>query len=148
MKKFIALAVAVVMLAALAVPAFAELSSDGGGTEVIYTKKQSYVLMVPAEVYINGSAGNIDVLEYSISGSRQLRVTLDTNNGTMTNTATGTNVQNAFAVEINGSTQMTYANFTGASQSATIKAVSTSNTPTGAGQYEGGITYTIEIVDR
>ena len=47
MKKFIALAIAVVMLAALAVPAFAATITDTGSAVVTYSIDEDYTVTIP-----------------------------------------------------------------------------------------------------
>ena len=68
MKKIIALAIAVLMLAALAVPAFAVETADATGTNtqssadtnVTYAVTQKYTFTVPADITLGetGKAGN------------------------------------------------------------------------------------------
>ena len=55
MKKFIALAIAVVMLATLALPTFAATS---GSTTVKYTVGETYTLTVPAEITVGDETTN------------------------------------------------------------------------------------------
>lgn len=104
MKKTLALILAIVMMAALAVPAFAEttpaqagvLSSDtlvGEGTKgctVTYGVAQSYTVSLPTAInFAYGIAGsvqsqtaNVTVSNFVINGSNKLVVTMDSNNGT------------------------------------------------------------------
>ena len=60
MKKFIALAIAVLMLAALAVPAFAQeqdIAENGSGrVEVTYTVGESYSVIIPAAMTMETAA--------------------------------------------------------------------------------------------
>lgn len=102
MKKTLALILAIVMMAALAVPAFAEttpaqagvLSSDtlvGEGTKgctVTYGVSQTYTVSLPTAVnFAYGIAGqvqdqtaNVSVDNFVINGSNQLVVTMDSAN--------------------------------------------------------------------
>ena len=105
MKKTLALILAIVMMAALAVPAFAAettptqagvLSSDtlvGEGTKgctVTYGVSQTYTVSLPTAVnFAYGIAGsvqsqtaNVTVSNFVINGSNKLVVTMDSNNGT------------------------------------------------------------------
>ena len=150
MKKFIALAVAVVVLAVLAVPAFAALDSSQGGTEVTYVNNEAYTytITVPEEVFINGGAAAIIISDYSLPNAFNLSVALDTNGGNITDVATDVVTPNAFAIELNGSSEISLVTFNGPEQSATVKAVSTQNTPTEPGDYVGYVTYTVEVVEK
>ena len=73
MKKFIALAIAIVMLAALAVPAFAATS---GQTEITYTVGESYVLTVPATLTVGGESGNLTVSDYNVLAANKVQVSV------------------------------------------------------------------------
>ena len=129
MKKFIALAIAVIMIAALAVPAFAATS---GSTEVTYTVGESYVLTVPATLTVAGAAGKLVVSEYNV---------LDTNNVVVT--ATG-----EFALNGEYDYELTATEFTfDADGEQDVAAVWGENeAPTAAGTYEDTITFTGAIV--
>lgn len=148
MKKFIALAVAVVMLTVLTIPAFAALEGQTSGTDVVYinTKAQLYVVTVPSEVQVDGGAGTIEVSDYSVVGALMLKVTPDANGGNVTN-ENGDVFPNAFAIELNESSDNTFVTFDKVG-TATIKAVSTQNTPTEPGEYTGTVTYTVELVEK
>ena len=63
MKKFIALAIAVVMLAALAVPAFATQTADNS-TKITYGVPESYEFSVPATLDFDGED---DVITVTVS---------------------------------------------------------------------------------
>ena len=55
MKKIIALVIAIVMMAAIAVPAFAE-NETTGDTVVTYTTEDSYTVTIPADLAFDGTA--------------------------------------------------------------------------------------------
>lgn len=139
MKKIIALAIAIVMMAALAVPAFAAWTDDRSSTTVNYSVGESYTITVPASVSVDGEAGTITAAEVNLLANRQVTVTVasDCKFG---------DVENAFAVKVNDGDTLTV-NFDAADETATVKAVSAANTPTEAGTYTGSITYTAEITN-
>lgn len=77
MKKFIALAIAVVMLAALAVPCFAATT---GETIVEYPVAEAYSFVVPARVVLVKDAeveGKITVDSYSLIEGNKVVVTAE-----------------------------------------------------------------------
>ena len=76
MKKFIALALALVMLAALAVPAFA-FEDQTDSTLVTYTVGESYVFEVPATLTVGGAAGNIEVSDYNVLSTNKVQVSVE-----------------------------------------------------------------------
>ena len=102
MKKTLALILAIVMMAALAVPAFAEIDEEPGvssstvkaegsnNCDVTYGVKESYTVSLPTAVnFAYGIAGNVQsqtatvsVTDFVINGSNKLVVTIDSTNGT------------------------------------------------------------------
>ena len=58
MKKLIALAIALIMLATLALPTFAATT---GSTTVKYTVGETYTLTVPAEITVGDETTNIAI---------------------------------------------------------------------------------------
>lgn len=145
MKKFIALVIAVLMLAALAVPAFAEDATDvdySEGTTIIYSPNDTdtYALTVPSEIELGKAAGTITVTDYQLSETQKLNVTA------VSDYKFG-DIANAFAIKVNDGDNLT-ASFEAQGATATIKAVAASGTPTEPGDYQGSITYTVEIVNK
>ena len=76
MKKFIALAIAVVMLATLALPTFAATS---GSTTVKYTVGETYTLTVPAEITVGDETTDIAITvgDYNLLSTNKVTVTAD-----------------------------------------------------------------------
>ena len=64
MKKFIALVIAIVMMAAIAVPAFA-VNETTGDTVVTYTTEDSYTVTIPATLAFDGTENLSIVANYA-----------------------------------------------------------------------------------
>ena len=89
MKKIIALVVAIVMMAAMAVPAFAAFQNDVTTTVVTYGVDQTYVVVVPSAVGISRTAdtdgdfvgtGTLQILEgYKIPAGQSIKVSMASN---------------------------------------------------------------------
>ena len=89
MKKIIALALALVMMAAIAVPAFADVpvstidNGKGGNTTLVeYGVTQSYWVTIPEKVTFNGFTATADISAENviIAGGTSLRVTVASTN--------------------------------------------------------------------
>ena len=134
MKKFIALAIAVVMLAILALPTFAATS---GSTTVKYTVGETYTLTVPAEITVGAETTNlaITVSDYNLLDTNKVCVTADST-WQMSDAA-----KTEFKLDKNSF------DFTAA---ATQNAVFSWKTaaPTVAGSYTGTISFTSSIVTK
>ena len=84
MKKIIALVVAVLMMAAIAVPAFAawdtEFNTVGAGntTEVIFGVTEGYTIKIPQTVNFEGLAASATIVASSVKipGNKALQVTV------------------------------------------------------------------------
>lgn len=137
MKKFLALALVVIMILAFAVPAFAESQ-----IQITYdpqSKYETYSIVVPVELYVDGAAGQITANEYDLNSKNCLMVSVVSN-------YKFDEIESAFAIKVNGGND-TVAYFEAAEESADIAAVSTENTPS-AGTYQGLITYLCAIVNK
>ena len=134
MKKFIALAIAILMLTTLAVPAFA---ADSGTTQITYTVGDSYTLTVPSEITVAGTAAAIAVSEYNVVDAKQVKVTA-TSAGEWKLNDTYAYVLNEteFTFDDNGSQ-----NVSAAWDEGTVA-------PTAAGTYTDTVTFTGSIVDK
>ena len=133
MKKFIALAIAIVMLAALAVPAFAATS---GTTEITYTVGQSYELTVPASLTVGGDAGNITVSNYNLLADKMVQVSVAATAWTL-----GEKAYKLNAVAADGVIATFEAN-----NSVEVAATFVNDAPTAAGTYTTTVTFTGAIV--
>ena len=133
MKKFIALAIAVLMLAALAVPAFAATT---GSTTVTYTVGEGYELTVPATLNLNDTmTGEIEVSGYNLLATNKVTVTA-TSTWKLNDTAE-TEFQldaTTFDFEADGTEEFTVSWKTAA--------------PDVAGTYNGTVTFTGAIVAK
>ena len=134
MKKFIALAIAVIMIAALAVPAFAATS---GETDVTYTVGESYVLTVPATLTVGGAAGKLVVSDYNVLAENNVVVTAS---GEFKLTSEDAEGEYAYALN---ATTFTFADDGEQDVTATW---GENEAPTAAGTYEDTITFTGAIV--
>ena len=76
MKKLIALAIALIMLATLALPTFAATT---GSTTVKYTVGETYTLVVPAEITVGDDTTNIAITvdDYNLLSTNKVTVTTD-----------------------------------------------------------------------
>ena len=76
MKKLIALAIAVLMIATLAIPAFAATT---GSTTVKYTVGETYTLVVPAEITAGNDTTNIAITvgDYNLLDTNKVCVKAD-----------------------------------------------------------------------
>ena len=136
MKKFLALALVVIMLAVFAVPTFA------GDIQITFdpsAKYETYSIVVPVELRVDGAAGQIEVTAYDLADKNRLMVDV------VSDFKFG-DIEDAFAVKVNG-TNDSAVFFESTEETATVAAVSTENTPT-AGEYEGYITYNCMIVKK
>ena len=134
MKKFIALAIAVVMLAALAVPAFAA-NETSGNTVVTYSVGETYTVNVPATLELN---------ETTKTGTLTVKLTavniLDGKQVTVTATTDGKlgDKEDAFEIEQTGTALVDL-------EDEVVVAVEVVDAPTAAGNHAGTITYTIAL---
>ena len=89
MKKIIALVVAIVMMAAMAVPAFAAFKDDKATTTVKYGVNETYVVVVPSEITMNkeqdsnaASGSNTITISagYKIPAGKSVWVSVDSDN--------------------------------------------------------------------
>ena len=133
MKKFIALAIAIVMLAALAVPAFAATS---GTTEITYTVGESYVLTVPATLTVGGASGNLTVSDYNLLDTHMVEVSVAATAWTLGEKAFKLN-----AVTADGAIATFDAN-----ESVEVAATFVDGAPTAAGTYTTTVTFSGAIV--
>ena len=78
MKKFIALAIAILMLATLALPTFAATT---GTTTVKYSVGETYTLVVPAEITASDDTTEIAIAvdDYNLLSTNKVTVTADSN---------------------------------------------------------------------
>lgn len=133
MKKFIALAIAVLMLAALAVPAFAATT---GSTTLTYTVGEGYELTVPATLNLNTTmTGAIEVSGYNLLATNQVKVTATSETEWKLNDAAATEFEldkTEFYFTANGT------------QNFTVDWAE--DAPSVAGTYNGTITFTGAIV--
>ena len=83
MKKIIALVVAIIMMAAIAVPAFAEVETkqfnnvgNTGTTDVIFGVDRGYTVSIPTEVRFSGLAGTaqLSVSSVKIAGDETVEI--------------------------------------------------------------------------
>lgn len=131
MKKFIALAIAVVMLAALAVPAFA---ATEGSTTVQYTVGETYTLTVPATIDVKTTQTiAVAVSDYNLLATNNVSVAA-TSTWKMNDTA-----QTEFQLD---ETEFVFDG--NESQDATFSWKTAA--PSVAGSYTGSITFTGSIV--
>ena len=85
MKKIIALVVAIVMIAAMAVPAFAANfvadSADVGGTQIIYGATQSYTVTIPSSIILTtgeySEAQEVEISNYKLSVGMEVALSID-----------------------------------------------------------------------
>lgn len=90
MKKIIALMLAILMMAAMAVPAFAEqvvAGSDAtaeslqlsGGTVITYGTSQQYTVTIPVAIDLNSGAGqgNVTISDYSLAADKELTISIN-----------------------------------------------------------------------
>ena len=77
MKKLIALVIAIVMMAALAVPAFAATVTAAGSsnTEVSYEPSASYTVTIPDSATI-GSTATVSVSNAVLAANTQIKITV------------------------------------------------------------------------
>ena len=134
MKKLIALAIAVLMIATLAVPAFAATT---GSTTVKYTVGETYTLVVPAEITAGNDTTNIAITvgDYNLLATNKVSVKADST----------WKMNDAAATEFQ--LDKTSFDFTAA---ATQNAVFSWKTaaPSVAGTYTGTISFTSSIVAK
>ena len=146
MKKIIALAIAVLMLAALAVPAFAAAGSDTinatGDTTVTYTVGNSYVLTVPANITVGGAAGKIAVSEYNVITAKKVSVAATSEEGFVLTTTNG-DTEGTYTYELNSNTFTFTAD---GEQDVTATWADEVTAPTVAGDYSDIVTFTATIV--
>ena len=148
MKKFIALAIAVVMLAALAVPAFAtdyeSTAGDAtGSTVVTYGVGSSYILVVPATVAV-GSSDTFGVKEVNILATEEITVEIATE-GELVDVTDEENVfEGAFSIKVNNDADTASVTYTDDDTNDTI-AIIAGTLPQDAGSYTGAITFTASI---
>ena len=131
MKKFIALAIAVVMLAALAVPAFAA-NETSGTTEVTYTVGSTYTVDIPATVAV-GETVTVKLSAVNILEDQKVTVTASTDgkfNGT---------IEGAFEIAQTGT------ELVDTDDTVTVAVTAGDGLPTAAGIYTGSITYVIAL---
>ena len=134
MKKFIALAIAVVMLAALAVPAFAAPKEEGS-IQVSYTVGETYVVTLPGDLTVGKAAGSLKVTEYNLYGGNKLVITATSANSWKLN---GT-----VPYELNDTTFEFTANGT---EEVSASWAEGTTVPTVAGNYVDTVTFSSEIV--
>ena len=134
MKKLIALAIALIMLATLALPTFAATT---GSTTVKYTVGETYTLTVPAEITVGDETTNIAITvgDYNLLSTNKVTVTADST----------WKMSDANNTEFK--LDKTSFDFTAA---ATQNAVFSwkSGTPSVAGSYTGTISFTSSIVAK
>ena len=138
MKKFLALALVVIMISAFAMPAFAKSESQIQITFDPTAQWEKYVIEVPDTLTLGGAAGQIVVSQYENfkeGHCLMVDVVSDFKFG---------EIKNAFALKIGGE-DVSAAYFDAANERIAIAAVKTENTPT-AGEHEGYITYNCMIV--
>lgn len=90
MKKIIALVVALVMMAAIAVPAFAAEttltgnSATAGGTKLIYGTSQSYTVTIPPQIELaagtNSEAQTVSISNYKLATNKRVSISIDSAN--------------------------------------------------------------------
>ena len=134
MKKLIALAIAVLMIATLAIPAFAATT---GSTTVKYTVGETYTLVVPAEITAGNDTTNIAITvgDYNLLDTNKVCVKADST--WVMNDAAATEFKldkTDVDFEANGTQNVVFSWKTAA--------------PTVAGSYTGTITFTGAIVAK
>ena len=134
MKKFIALAIAILMLATLALPTFA---ATAGTTTVKYSVGETYTIVVPAEITASDDTTEIAIAvdDYNLLSTNKVTVTADST--WKMNDAANTQFK----------LNKTTFDFTAdATQNAVFSWVS--GAPTVAGSYTGTISFTSAIVAK
>lgn len=162
MKKIISIALALVMMMAICVPAFAEVvNTDGvaGNTtnvETSYTEETdtSYTVTIPATISIPWGNTNPQNATYTVESQLLIGAKLNVsatsnNNGAMT--ATGTNDELEFTVT--GGDVVTFdavnaekTTAPGVTEGENVKVAISSFDGKAVGEYTGTITYTVEYV--
>ena len=135
MKKFIAMALVLVMMAVLGIPAVAATT---GTTEVTYTVGESYVLTVPATLTVDGADGDLTVSDYNVLAANQVKVSVSAPTWKLGDKAYKLNEVTADGV---------IATFT---ENGTVKVAATfvDGAPTAAGTYNENVTCTGAIVAK
>ncbi len=86
MKKTLAIILAIVMMAAMAVPAFAtqEITSGTGSSEVEYTVDDEYTVVIPQKITLSKDAvtADVTVTKAVIKGNQTLTVKMHSTQGT------------------------------------------------------------------
>lgn len=131
MKKFIALAIALVMLVALAVPAFAATS---GTTPVTYTVGETYAVVVPEALVVEGDAAEVGVSAINVNAGNAVKITA---------TSTEWKLNGTYAYELS-ETEFTFTEVATEEVSATWAEDTVA--PTAAGTYTDTVTFTGSIV--
>ena len=117
MKKIIALVVALVMMAAMAVPAFAaeftdDVVNNAGGTTITYGATQAYTVTVPANFTLaanTDTTATLSVSNYMISATKVLKISVDSENkDTVKNTWQLVEVLQEGASELTGAANVPY----------------------------------------
>ena len=88
MKKIIAIALVIFMMAAMAVPAFAasfvdDVVENAGGTTITYGATQAYTVTVPADFSLAANTdtkANISVSNYMIATTKTLKISVNSVN--------------------------------------------------------------------
>lgn len=145
MKKFIALAIAVVMLAALAVPAFAANINDDANVEISYTVDENYTVTIPDDCAFGAAmavtvAGNIeDAKVVSVTSANSWKMIDEAANEAAYSLKTGENFDEAVT------TTALLTSDTGATVNNTVnfKTVWTDGAPTAAGTYTDTLTFAV-----
>ena len=134
MKKLIALAIAVLMIATLAVPAFAATT---GSTTVKYTVGETYTLTVPAEITVGAETTNlaITVSDYNLLDTNKVSVKADST----------WKMNDAAATEFK--LDKTDVDFTAAATQNVVFSWKTA-APAVAGSYTGTITFNSSIIAK
>ena len=145
MKRFIALAMAMIMLSALALPAVANTTVTGDGsapvgatTKVIYTVGETYVFTAPISIEVDGKDGDITVTKYNLCPENMVRVSVSAPTWKLGEAAYKINDLSEDGV---------IAEFTHTSYK-TIKATFVADPPYAAGTYSETITFVASIVPR
>ncbi len=156
MKKIIAIVMALVMMMAITVPAFAAITetSNQSGDSLVKTDTSavgagSYTVEIPAEIVIPWDAPTYDAtytVETQLAVGKKLNVSVaDKESGTLTGTMTATGTTDTLEYTISGAVATEYDEVSSATETITFTVADWEKT---IAEYSNYITFTAVLSDK
>ena len=156
MKKIIAIAMALVMMMAVTVPAFAAITetSNQSGDALVKTDTSAvgageYTVEIPAEIVIPWDAPTYDAtytVETQLAVGKKINVSVaDKTSGTLTGTMTATGTTDTLEYTISGAVATEYDEVSSATETITFTVADWEKT---IAEYSNYITFTVALGDK